>query len=127
VRYTVVSDNLIAGSLLPGIVLHSNAPGDVIAYTYLLNNHIRDNGAYPSTFGTPNTPDLTGNYTGISIVAEAYGMPNAPIIRHTWVLQDTVSNDWFGVWLCQSVSTDIDDLTTHHVTTPVTTCSAGGN
>jgi hypothetical protein len=127
VLYTWVTDNHIEGSLLPGIVLHSNAPGDVIANTHLQDNRISDNGAYPSTFGTPNTPDLPGNFTGISIVAEAYGMPQSPIIKQTYVGYDTVSNDWYGVWLCQTVSTVIVNLATSSVLTPVTTCAAGGS
>jgi hypothetical protein len=116
--------NTIVGSLLPGIVLHSNAPGDIIMNTHILNNRIGDNSGYPSSFGSPNTPTLP---TGISIVAEAYGQPHAPIIKNTFVTTDTVSNDAVGLWLCQSVTTAVHDLDTHHVTTVRATCSAGGS
>jgi hypothetical protein len=127
VTHTVISDNTIYGSLLPGIVLHANVPGDVIAYTYVTDNQLKDNGAYPPSFSSPNTPNLPGNYTGISIVAEAYGQAHAPVIKLTFVTGDTVSNDMWGVWLCQSVTTTISDLDVHHVTGKVKECPSGGS
>jgi hypothetical protein len=126
-KYNWIMDNVIDGSLLPGIVVHANVPGDLILYTHLIDNTILNNGAYPPSFSSPNTPNLPGNYTGISIVAEAYGQPDAPVITHTLIGYDSVANDWYGVWLCQSVSTIIVHLSTASVLTPVMACSAGGN
>lgn len=126
VKYTWVMNNVVNGSLLPGIVVHANVPGDLIWDTHLVDNVILDNGAYPPAFASGNTPNLPGNFTGISIVAEAYGQPMAPVIANTFVGYDSVANDWYGVWLCQTVSTVIVHLNAAGGLAPVTTCASGG-
>ncbi|MGA7923745.1 MAG: hypothetical protein WCA77_07200 [Thermoplasmata archaeon] len=121
---TWVTGNVIDGSQLPGLVIHANVPGDIISDTYVNGNSISDNSGYPTSFSSPNTPSVA---TGISIVAEAYGQPMAPMIKGTWVISNTVSNDVDAIWLCQSSGTMIHYLHTHHVTTWKGTCSAGGH
>jgi hypothetical protein len=121
---TWVTGNVIDGSQLPGLVVHANVPGDVISGTHLIDNVIGNNSGYPVAFASPNTPLVS---TGISIVAEAYGQPMAPIIENTWVISDTVAYDTVGLWLCQSTGTTVHHLVTQDVTTAMTTCAAGGS
>jgi parallel beta-helix repeat protein len=124
VHNTWISGNVIDGSQLPGLVVHSNVPGDVISGTFVTYNTIGNNSGYPVAFSSPNTPTVP---TGISIVAEAYGQPMAPTITDTWIAHNTVWDDMVGLWLCQSTGTMVHHLQTHDVTTARTTCSAGGS
>ncbi len=121
VMHNTVLANNITGSLIPGIVVHSNAPGDVVTGTQLIGNTISMNG----NEGPPNDPSSP---TGIEVVAEAApGEPNAPVLTHTQVLSQTISDNTYGVWLCYSADTHIAHLTTANVVTPTTSCSAGGS
>ncbi len=88
-----VTDNTISGSLIPGVVVHSNAPGDVVTLTSILNNKISSNGDETDTSAEPPAPN------GIMVVAEAFpGMPNPPTITFTFVIHNSVNNDYYGVW-----------------------------
>jgi len=108
---TVISGNIVDGSVLPGIAVHANAPGDVISDTTIENNLISNNGYYPASFATPNTPTVSNGTVGISLVAEAApGMPSPPSITGTSIVSNTILNDKYGVWTCNTASTNIMDL-----------------
>ena len=127
IGHTIVANNVVDGSILPGIVVHANVFGDVISNTVLVNNKLSDNGLYPSSFSTPNTPNDVP--TGISIVAEGppvNTLTPAPVITHTDVIADRVTNDGVGIWLCYSTGTSIHAFMTN-AATPVATCTAGGS
>lgn len=125
VMNTVVANNRIAGSELPGIVVHSNAPGDVISGTVLVRNTISNSGYYPSFFSTPNTPNSVP--TGISLVAEVgSGAPQDPVLTGTLVVSDTVTSNSIGLWLCGTTGTLVAHFQTT-AATPMTACAAGGN
>ena len=121
VAHNTVSMNTIVVSLIPGIVVHSNAPGDYVSGTILYKNYITKNGA-------EGPPDDPSDPTGIEIVAEsAPGMPNAPVLVNTYVISQTIHQDVNGIWLCFSTGTHISGLTTHAVTNPVIACPSGGS
>jgi hypothetical protein len=111
VTNTTVTGNIMDGSLLPGIVLHANAPGDVISSTLIQNNILRNNGVYPPSFATPNTPTAANGTTGMAIIAEASpGMPSPPTITGTAIVSDLVLGDQNAVWTCNTVGTTIQQL-----------------
>lgn len=111
--FNLVIHNVINGSLIPGVVVHSNAPGDMVFGTIVMGNWISSNG-----FETP--PNDPVQPTGIMIVAEAHpGEMHSPMIYNTQVLSNTVSNDAFGVWIYSAVHTHISNLKTENVGTPV--------
>jgi hypothetical protein len=126
---TVVDHNTVIGSTLPGIVVHSNAPGDSISGTVVDHNKLGNNGYYPPFFSSPNTPVAADGPTGISLVAEAYGQPDAPTISGTILSHNSISPDTIGVWLCQTSGTTFDHTPDggSSVTHAVVTCSSGGS
>jgi parallel beta-helix repeat protein len=128
IRNTFLINNVVNGSTLPGIVLHSNAPGDLITGTFIIHNTLGNNGYYPSFFATNNTPNATS--TAISIVAEAsHGMPNPPSISGTVLINNTVSPDQTGVWLCNTIGTTLINTPNRasSVTNTLATCASGGS
>lgn len=130
IRDTFVFHNVVNGSTLPGIVLHSNAPGDSISNTVIIGNDLGNNGYYPPFFSTPNTPVAADGTTGISIVAEvAPGMPNPPTISGTVLIDNLVSPDQIGVWLCNTTGTRMINTPNGEstVTSAVVKCASGGS
>src|SRR5215467_1263659 len=108
IQDTWVIHNVVQGSTLPGIVVHSNAPGDSISGTHIIRNRLGDNGYYPPFFSSPNTPVADNGTTAISLVAEAYpGMPLPPSISGTVLINNTISPDQIGVWLCKTDNTTL--------------------
>jgi parallel beta-helix repeat protein len=130
IKNTFLIHNVINGSTLPGIVVHSNAPGDLISGTFIISNTLGNNGYYPPFFSSPNTPVAANGTTAISLVAEAYpGMPNPPSISGTVLINNTVSPDQNGVWLCRTTSTILINTPSgkSDVTNPIVTCANGGS
>jgi parallel beta-helix repeat protein len=130
IRDTAIINNIINGSTLPGIVVHSNAPGDSITGTTIITNTLGFNGYYPPFFSTPNTPVAANGTTGISLVAEANpGMAQPPTISGTVLINNMISPDQNGVWLCNTTGTLIINTPNQasSVTNPVVTCSNGGS
>jgi hypothetical protein len=129
IQRTLLSGNTVVGSTLPGIVLHSNAPGDAISGTVIRQNTLGNNGYYPSFFSSPNTPVASDGPTAISLVAEAYGQPDAPTISGTVLLHNLIGPDTNGVWLCQTTGTSINHTPDKGSTVAhaVVTCASGGS
>lgn len=130
IRNTFIIHNVVNGSTLPGIVIHSNAPGDIISGTVIIGNRLGDNGYYPPFFSSPNTPVAANGTTAISLVAEAYpGMTHPPSISGTVLINNTISPDQNGVWLCKTTGTTIINKPNHQssVTNPIVTCANGGS
>jgi hypothetical protein len=124
---TIVSDNVVDGSMLPGIAVHANAPGDVISHTSIMHNVISNNGYYPPDFATPNTPTISNGTTGISVVAEAApGMPSPPAITGTSIISNTILNDKYGVWTCNTPDTTVQELQ-GNATVPMVDCQLGSS
>lgn len=130
IRGTMIIHNVVNGSTLPGIVVHSNAPGDSISGTVIIGNRLGNNGYYPPFFSTPNTPVAADGPTAISLVAEASAeMPQPPSISGTVLVNNMISPDQNGVWLCNTTGTTIINTPNHasSVTNPVVTCANGGS
>jgi parallel beta-helix repeat protein len=130
IQNTFIINNVINGSTLPGIVVHSNAPGDTISGTFIVSNKIGNNGYYPPFFSTPNTPVAANGPTGISLVAEASpGMPQPPTISGTFLINNAISPDQNGVWLCNTTGTTSINTPNNqsNVTNPLVTCENGGS
>jgi parallel beta-helix repeat protein len=109
-----VADNTISGSLIPGVVVHSNAPGDVVTMTFILNNKIDSSGDETDTSAEPPAPN------GIMVVAEAFpGMANPPTITFTFIIHNSVNNDYYGVWSFAAQHTIVAALSGNSVV-PVT-------
>lgn len=128
-----VDNNVVSGSLLPGIVVHSNVFGDTIDNTEISGNTVANNGYYPPFFGPPgdtNTPLAPTLSNGISVVAEVGVQPPHlgpdPTVSHTHIKSNTILADNNGVWLCGTDHTDISHLQ-GNPTNPTATCPAGGN
>lgn len=110
-----VSGNLIEESLIPGVVVHSNAPGDVVYGNAVYDNVILKNGLE----GPPNDPTVP---TGIEVVAEVFpGEPTPPVLDHTAVFGNVISDDAIGVWTCHATNTTVFG-TTGNATTPMASC-----
>ncbi len=120
----IILRNVVNGGLLAGIVLHSWAPGGVVSGTHIIGNVLSNNGIGEP--GDPNDPQVP---TGIVIVAEV-GVPPMPggptlplpVLTGTQVLSNTVSNDVYGVWVCNATATHIAHLTTNSVGNDTFTC-----
>ena len=110
----MVLNNTVSGSQIMGIIVHSNAPGDVVSGTKVIGNTLSNDG----NEGPPYDPFLP---TGIAVVAEVPGGPNPSVLNNTQVLSNTVSNETYGVWVYNSPDTHIANLTTTLVTTPIST------
>ncbi|MDG6994285.1 MAG: right-handed parallel beta-helix repeat-containing protein [Nitrososphaerota archaeon] len=86
-----VIDNKVNGSLIPGIIVHANTPGDSVSGTLISGNTLQNNGF----MGGNDAPQPAG----INIVAEIPGLTS---ITSTTVTSNTVLNDYYGVWYCNT-------------------------
>jgi parallel beta-helix repeat protein len=129
IQNTFIIQNVVNGSTLPGIVVHSNAPGDSISGTFIVSNSLGYNGYYPPFFSTPNTPVAANGTTAISLVAETPPVGPAPTISGTVLVNNSISSDQNGVWLCNTTGTTIINTPNQasSVTNPVVTCANGGS
>ncbi len=100
----VILNNVVTGSLIPGITLHAFGPG-VISGTMLIGNVLSNNGV----------GEVSKQTTGIEIFA----IPSVGTITGTQVLRDSVANDYYGVFHVGDTSTHIVSLTATNVTVPV--------
>lgn len=80
----VVTGNLVEGNQLPGVIVHSNAPNQVVSGTVVSDNVIRRNGADPGV----NLKDTAG----IAIIG-AY-VP----VTNTTVRNNTITEERVPVW-----------------------------
>jgi hypothetical protein len=103
---TTAKDNLVLrnkviGGWIPGIIVHSNAPGDFVTGTIILHNALESNGAFP-----PSEPNDAQKPAGINIVAET---PTS-VLANTLVICNTVTNNYYGAWHLQDTNTKIMHL-----------------
>ena len=105
-----VAANIIDGSLLPGIVVQSNAPGDVVSNTVIADNNIVNNGGYTVGGSYTSTNDPI-NSTGIAVIAEAAPHEaSPPTVENTIVLNNIVTGNTFGIWTCETSHTLVTGL-----------------
>jgi hypothetical protein len=99
---TVVINNTVIGGWLPGIVVHSFKPGDVVDGTIIQHNTLMSNSA----------DEVGDGYTaGISLFAAQYSPPiPSATISNTLIAHNTVINDHYGVWHVGDTDTKIIQL-----------------
>jgi hypothetical protein len=86
-----ITGNTIMGGGLPGVIVHANAPGDVIDGTTISNNVFQLN----NWLNTAGPPQLTA----IGLRAEAPVPPPAtPSVTNTSITGNTISNEFYGIW-----------------------------
>jgi hypothetical protein len=93
-----VLGNTVIGGWIPGIIVHSNAPSDLVTGTVIALNRLISNGAGPDPTDAPNT-------AGIVIANEALG--GGAVLTHTLVVWNTVTNDYYGMWHMGDTNTKI--------------------
>jgi len=102
----VVDDNTITGNFLPGVIVHSNTPGDVVTGTVVEFNTLAFNGPDPSADGGQGPKDSTG----IVLAAEPYpagfpaGMPSAALTG-TLVARNVIGNEATPVFTAGATGT----------------------
>ncbi len=91
-----IINNTVEGGWLPGIVVHSFKPGDVVTGTMIQHNTL-----------IANSPDEVGDgkTAGISLFASPVST-----ISNTHIGQNTVINDYYGVWHVGDTNTKIIQL-----------------
>ena len=90
-RATTITGNTIMGSGLPGVIVHANAPGDVIVGTTISNNVFTLN----NWLNTAGPPQLTA----IGLRAEApVPPPETPSVTNTSITGNMISNEFYGIW-----------------------------
>jgi hypothetical protein len=87
---TEVSGNTVNGSFITGITVHSNAPGDSITGTTIHGNSL-DNNNWGHINGAPQTD-------AIALIVNNIPGPSAPVLDGTTVTNNTMTNQFAGVW-----------------------------
>ena len=90
VSNTEVSGNVVSGSFISGITVHSNAPGDSITGTSIANNTL-DGNNWGHINGAPQTD-------AIALIVNNIPAPVTPILSGTSITNNTMTNQFAGVW-----------------------------
>ena len=105
-----VTDNTITGAGIAGVIVHSNAPGDSVSGVTVTANKLAGDD-WLSTDGPPMP-------AAIVVGASPIPPPAGPRLSGTVVTANTISEDFYGIWVAGASST---------TTSPNTiTTSAGG-
>lgn len=102
--------NTVSGSLIPGIIVHANAPFDDVSNTLIKGNTLSNNGCCVG-------PNDAMKPVGINIVAE---VPGLSTIVDTTVQGNSVSSDYYGSWYCNT--TPYYTGNTFTTTVPLASC-----
>jgi hypothetical protein len=102
----IVEGNTITDNFIPGVIVHSNTPGDVVRGTVVEDNTLAGNGPDPSADGG-HGPKAS---TGIVVVAEPRppgfpaGLPNA-LLSGTSLIGNTVGSETIAVFTAHATDT----------------------
>ena len=101
-----VTGNSIVGAAQPGVVVHSNAPGSTVASVSITNNTFT-NDDWLATNGPP-VP------AAIVVAATQIPPPATPVITGTTITGNTISGEFYGIWLAgaRSTTTSPNTITT---------------
>lgn len=106
--FTTIYNNFITYNFLPGIIVYGNTSGDMIGNTTIYHNLLSKNGA------EPYDPSINDTNTTAIIISN----PVMPIYNTT-VVNNTVNNEYYGVWLKNPInSTEINGNMFTNVTVP---------
>nr|MDA8262661.1 right-handed parallel beta-helix repeat-containing protein [Actinomycetota bacterium] len=98
-----ISGNKITEAFIPGVVVHSNAPNDKVSGVKVDNNTISGND-WGSTDGPPKP-------AGIIVAATPIPAPVTPVLTGTELSGNTISNEFYGVWLAGDTNTTVGSNT----------------
>jgi parallel beta-helix repeat protein len=87
-----VTNNTVTGSYEGGIIVHAHAPHDVVTGTTITGNTLPGGNNWGLTNGPPAT---AGVIIGIDLLPAAL----APTITSTTVSANTISNQFYGIWI----------------------------
>ena len=110
----VVVDNTADGDGLGGVTIHSHAPGQDLNGNVIVGNTLSDDGIAGSPGGKPGDVDFGITQTVGIIVASAVST-----LEGTVVADNTVSNDYYGIWTKNVPTISASANTFSAVTTPL--------
>ena len=87
-----VTNNTVSNSFEGGIIVHSHAPHDVVTGVSITGNTIGPNNNWGQTNGPPTT-------AGIIVGVDQLPPAIAPTIEDTSVTQNTISGQFYGLWI----------------------------
>jgi parallel beta-helix repeat protein len=87
-----VTNNNITESYEAGIIVHAHAPNDVVTGTVITGNTVHDGNNWGQTNGPPTT---VGIVLGVDLLPPAI----APAITATTVAGNTISGQFYGLWI----------------------------
>ena len=102
-----VTNNNVSNSFEGGIIVHAHAPNDVVTGTVITDNTVGPANNWGSTNGPPTT-------AGIILGVDQLPPAIAPAIKATTVGGNTISGQFYGLWI-----SGVTDITT----TPANTIS----
>jgi hypothetical protein len=109
----MVLHNTVTYSLIPGIIVHSNAPGDLVSQTKIVHNTlIADNWAK----GADSVP---GKSVGIAIASEAAAAAVPSVLTNTLLVHNSISDEDYGIWTSHATATRLVQNDFFNVTTNV--------
>ena len=98
-----VTGNDVTGQGMPGIVVHSNAPGDVVTGVSITDNTLSGND-WLATNG-PTVP------AAIVLGVTPIPPPMTPVISGTVISGNTISGEHFGIWIAGATGTAVSGNT----------------
>ena len=104
-----VMGNTITDNSIPGVIIHSNAPGDTVSGTVVSGNAISGNGFFPEV-------GLTDPAQGAGIILVGEVNP----VTDTFIAANSISGEYFGVWERHASGTRVLDLGLNKATVPDT-------
>jgi hypothetical protein len=87
-----VDTNSVSGSYEGGIIVHAHAPSDVVTAVSIENNNVYGGNNWGATNGPPTT---AGVIVGTDIIPGA----TEPVIQNTTVASNTISGQFYGIWI----------------------------
>ena len=106
-----VSGNLVTGSFIAGVIVHSNAPGDRVSGTTIVNNTLAWND-WGHTDGPPTA-------VGIVVASGSANASTPSVLADTVIAGNRIDHQDIGIWISQAVGTHVGGRGLNHATIPV--------
>lgn len=106
-----VFHNLVTGSFIAGIIVHSNAPGDRVTDTKIVNNTVAWN-----DWGMTDGPPAR---VGIVVASRSATAPTPSVLADTTIAGNRIDHQDIGVWISYAPRTHVGGYGLNHATTPV--------
>ena len=102
-----VVGNTVTGSFLAGIIVHSNAPGDLVSGTVVSSNVVSSNG-----WGKTDGPPVR---VGVILATRAA----TAALTHSTVAANRITDEDYGIWISAAADTALGGLPLDRADTPV--------